>query len=85
MISKSQSEELLKNLPPNWADDVLALLKKRRVKTRFNKPYSKSMLRQVIYGYKENKAIEKAILDVFEKIKIDTKNLTKRKEVLLSA
>lgn len=85
MISKSQSEELLKTLQPNWADDVLALLKKRRVKTRFNKPYSKSMLRQVIYGHKQNKAIEKAILDVFEKTKIDTNNLTKRKEVLLSA
>ena len=85
MITETQQEELKKVLKRNWADDVLRVLKRRRIKNKHGKWHTKGLLRQVLYGNVENEDVEKAILDVYEKTLTETKAIEARKAKLLSA
>lgn len=85
MITEDQQIELKKVLKRNWADDVLRVLKRRRIKNKNGKWHTKGLLRQVMYGNTENEQVEKAILDVYETTKQEIVAIEKRKQQLLSA
>lgn len=85
MITEEQRIQLKSVLKRNWADDVLALLKKRRVKNIHGEDHSKGNLRQVLYCGLENDKIEDAILDVYEDTLKKSKSMEARKQKLLSA
>jgi hypothetical protein len=85
MISQKQRQELKEHLNRTWRQEVLDLLKSRKIKSKNNRHYSASMVSQVFYGQKENLLIEAAILDVYETTKNQKQEFIKRKKELLEA
>lgn len=65
MITPKQKLLLKTYLKNDYSDDVLDILAQRQIVSRLQKPYSKSMIRNVFNGKVEHLAIESAILEVY--------------------
>jgi len=65
MIHKEQRKKLKEVLGHNYTEQVLKILKERKVTNRKGTAYGKSMIRNVFNGFNENKTIENAILELY--------------------
>ena len=80
MIHKEQREKLKKVLGYHYTEDVLKILKEKKILNSKGKPHGTSMIRNVFNGLNESKDIENAILELF------VQNLKKdeRREALIN-
>ena len=67
MISPEEKKKLKTYLKSDYSSDVLAVLAERHIVSKFQKPYSASMIRNVFNGKTQNFDIEKAILEVYRR------------------
>jgi hypothetical protein len=74
MINVQQRIVLKKLLKGDYINDVQARLAEKKIVSKNNTPYSDKMISHVFNGRYENKAIEVAILEVYQERK-DTRDL----------
>ncbi len=67
MITPAQKRQLKIYLKGNYTDEVLDILLERNILSKRNKPYSKSMVRNVLNGNVEHYDIENAIIEVYRR------------------
>lgn len=85
MITQEQSKAIKKTLGHRFSPPVLEHLKDNQIFNRQGKPFHSSTISLVLNGKMEHEAIEKAIIDVWEKSLITQKKEQERKEKLLNA
>ncbi len=67
MISPEEKQKLKTYLKANYSADVLAVLAENNIVSKYEKPYSPSMIRNVFNGKTHNLDIENAILEVYRR------------------
>ena len=67
MITPAQKQQLKTYLKGNYTDEVLYILSERNIVSKRQKPYSKSMIRNVLNGNVEHYDIENAIIEVYRR------------------
>lgn len=67
MITPAQKQQLKIYLKGNYTDEVLHILSERNIVSKRHKPYSKSMIRNVLNGNVEHYDIENAIIEVYRR------------------
>lgn len=83
MITKTQKKILSKHLKRSFIKDVLNLLSERNHFNKDGNPFSKMYVSHIFNGRNENKAIEMAILDIYDKRKEQSKKFVEHKKKLL--
>lgn len=83
MISKREYKLMIEVLGVHYTPKVMPYLKKLGLKNEKNKDYSVLSVRQITNGYRENEAIELAILQLVNKtLKAKKAMALKRKKLL---
>ena len=84
MINASERKLLKKLLKGRYTKDVLIVLEHKKIKNSKDQPYSSDVIRQVLAGGLENKAVEEAIFEVYNNRKAKLIEDRKRKVRILS-
>jgi hypothetical protein len=79
MISKNDQKRLKKLLGHTYSREVSAILKKKRIVNKFGKPHTSEYIRMVFQGYRENSAIEQAIIELAIERKKELDKIKRRK------
>jgi hypothetical protein len=84
MITNTEAEELKILLKKDYVGDVLKVLNTKGITNRAGVAYSEVMIRNVLNGYAENKAIEETLFEVFEQRKKALKKTQQRRNKILA-
>ena len=83
MIHKEQRTILKKVLGYHYTENVLKILKQKRITNRKGIAYGSSMIRNVFNGINENKDIENAIMELCIQIQEETKHTVEQRNQIL--
>ena len=82
MISKNEQKRLKKLLGHQYAKEVSAILKRKKITNKFGVAHSAEYIRMVFQGYRKNTDIERAIIDLAIQRKKEKDSLLRSKSNL---
>lgn len=66
MITEIQKQKLKKYLKGDYSAAVIEILKQKGIRTKFGKPFTRVIVRQVLNGQFHSQPVEEAIFALYE-------------------
>lgn len=80
MISVEDKQIIIENLGVQYSKKILPEVNKKKLRNRYNKPYSNRSINDIVNGDTENLPIEKIIFQLVKKTKIEKQELIEFKK-----
>ncbi|WDO13087.1 hypothetical protein MH928_17410 [Flavobacterium sp. WW92] len=85
MISETFKRIIISTLGSQYSPAIASHLEEQGIRNNDGKPFSNESIRQFVNGNRENREVERAVVDLVEKESQEAKQLAKRTERVIKS